>query len=1183
MKQLLTILTLVTVLASCERKQTLFKEIKSAHSNIHFSNEIKEDDNLNVVNYEYLYNGGGVGIGDFNNDSLPDIYFTGNRVPNKLYLNKGNMQFEDVTALSGVGGGGKWCKGVSVIDINNDGMLDIYVNVAVTNPARSRINLLYVCKRIDPVLHIPIYVEMAAEYGLADSSHTQMASFFDFDNDGDLDVYLLINELNENYPNDFRPIKSDGSMPNTDKLLRNDWNETLQHSVFTDVSKQAGITWEGYGLGVSTCDINGDGWKDIYVSNDYLSNNELYINNRNGTFTNRCAEYFKHTSRNAMGNDIADINNDGLPDLIELDMAPADNYRLKMMNNPINYSTFQNSTKFGYMQQYVRNVLQVNQGPRMLGNDSIGEPVFSELGYFSGVAHTDWSWAPLLIDADNDGWRDLLVSNGLPKDMTDLDFMAYRHEAKTKTPIADVLNQLPSVKISNYIFKNNHDLTFSDKTVEWGWHTPTFSTGMGYADFDRDGDLDVVVNNTNMAATLLENKGAQNNRDSSNYLQIQLMGDSSNRNGIGAVIELHHKGQLQLYENNPYRGYLSSVENIAHFGLGKATTIDSVIVYWPGKRMQLLTNVSSNQRLILDVKNYTALYDHTNNTKASGNLLTDVTIETGINYNATETDFIDFSIQRLMPHKLSQYGPSLAAGDLNGDGLDDLVIGGSAPNAATLYVQQATGKFVQQPFAISGKRKLADDEGICLFDADGDGDMDIFIAAGGFENSPGSVAYEDHFYRNDGKGKFTIDSAAIPKNFTSKSCVKAADYDNDGDLDLLIGGRVLPGSYPMPVSSFIYRNNGKGNFTDVTSMVAPALTDIGLLCDAVWSDTDSDGDMDLLLAGEWMPLTIFKNENGKFTSVPLPKLSSLTGWFNSITAADLDNDGDTDYVLGNYGNNGFYQPAQQYPVSVYGKDFDKNESFDAVYSTWLPSGMNATKKEYPAAGRDELIKEMTYMKGRFANYTGYAKTAMKDLFTVDELKGSIQLSSNFAKTGWVENLGNFQYAWHDLPQEIQWSPVFGIAVNDLNNDGNLDIIFSGNDHGMAPTPGRNDAMNGLVLQGDGKGNFNPLSIVQSGFFVPGDGKALIQFVSNNTVRLAASQNQGPLKIFQSRKQAETFIRIMPDDVSAMVTLKNGQKRKEEFYYGSSFLSQSSRFIAVSDAIAAVEIINNKKVNRTLKF
>jgi hypothetical protein len=1175
---------------SCKRNNSLFLLVPSSKSGIHFNNKIVENDSVNPIDLTNIYNGGGVGIGDFNNDGLEDIYFTGNQVANKLYLNKGNFKFQDVTGLAKVNGGGKWCRGISVIDINNDGLMDMYVSATILADSKMRENLLYVNQGIDKD-GIPHFEDKAAEYNLNDSSYSTMAAFFDYDNDGDLDVYITVNEILEDYnPSVYRFKIVDGSFPSTGRLYRNDWNNSLKHPVFVNVTKQAGVTIEGYGHATTIADFNKDGWKDIFVTNDFNSNDLLYINNHDGTFTDKATSYFAHTSANGMGQDVIDINNDGLSDVIELDMNPEDNLRKKMMLGANSYQNYQNSDFYNYQYQYVRNTLQLNQGPRVNEGDSIGDPIFSDIAFFSGIAETDWSWTPLVQDFDNDGFRDIIVTNGYPKDITDRDFISFRQQSSAIASKDFVLGQIPQVKLHNYGFRNNGDITFSNATYDWGMDIPSFSNGGAYVDLDNDGDMDFVINNINDEAFIYKNTLMNNRASDKRYLTVKLIGDSLNRNGFGTWIELYYDGKKQVLEQTPYRGYLSSVQIDAHFGLGNASTIDSVVIKWQNGKEQMLQNIAANQTLTVNIKDATVHEGWELPVLAPNTLFTEVTNAISMNYKDSAKDFVDFNIQKLLPHKFSEYGPSMAVGDVDNNGFDDIVIGGYSGVSPSLLLQQGNGNFLTKKLIANASRenKPWQDMGIALFDADEDGDLDLVTASGGYESKPGSPAYMDKFFINDGKGNFKIDATALPQNLTSKSCIRAADYDHDGDLDLFVAGRVLPHEYPKPVSSFIYRNdskNGKVSFIDVTSSVAMPLINAGLVCDAVFSDFDNDGWQDLVLAGEWMPITFLKNIHGTFKNVTsTSNISDKKGWFTSILPGDFDNDGDIDYIAGNLGLNSFFKANAAHPVSIYAKDFDNNGNYDAIPTIFLPtSQQDTTLKEFPVHTRDDIIKQMISFRSKFQNYKSFANASFDQMFAKDEMKDVLKVQANYFNNSYIRNDGDGKFAITSLPASTQFSCMNGMLSEDFDHDGYLDVLMIGNDYGTDVSVGRYDACNGSLLKGNGKGSFEPMSILKSGWFVPGNAKALVKLrTPNGKCLLVASKNKSSVQAFLYKPAIKT-IAVNPTDVSAVITLKNGQKQKKEFYYGVSFLSQSGRFLNIDENIASISITDSKGNIRQLLF
>jgi hypothetical protein len=1183
LKNLLLFFFAFSILASC-KKATLFEKISSSHSGIKFNNQIVENDSINPLDMLNIYNGGGVGIGDFNNDGLQDIYFIGNAVPNRMYINKGDMQFDDVTTQAGVGGKGGWGRGVAVVDINNDGLKDIYVCNTLLKDSVKRMNLLYVNQGPDKS-GVPHFKEAAKEYGLSINIHSTMASFFDYDNDGDLDMYLTVNEAQAtDNTSSFRPLAKDGSSRSTGRLYRNDYDAALKHPVYKNVSKEAGILIEGYGHATTIADINRDGWKDIYVTNDFLPNNILYINNHNGTFTDRTKEYFKHTATSAMGQDIQDINNDGLADVFELDMDPEDNYRKKMFMPATSYQLYTNFDFYKYQYQYNHNTLQLNQGPRVGQNDSIGAPIFSEISFLSGVAQTDWSWGPMITDFDNDGFRDIIVTNGYPRDVTDHDFLVFRNESYALATKQQILDQIPVVKIPNYAFHNTGKLEFEDVTKNWGLDIPSFSNGAAYADLDNDGTMDMVINNINDEAFIYKNNARSIDGNNNHYLQIQFKGNPQNKDGIGAWADIYYnRGKHQVYENTPYRGYLSTIQNIAHFGLGAVNTIDSVVIKWPDGKQQKLQNVKADQVLKADIANAHTNYNFDAPAINKASLFTEVTGSVGINYIHKDDDFADFNVQKLLPHKLSEYSPAVAVGDVDGNGFDDMIVGGTAKYPAQVFLQQASGKFIQKSLApvVTDRYK---DEGLLLFDADGDGDLDLYVASGGYEQQPGAKSYQDKFYLNNGKGNFTLQTDALPTNYTSKLCVKAVDYNKDGKLDLFVSGRVEPWSYPKPVSSMILRNdsqNGKPKFTDVTATVAKGLKDIGLVCDAAFTDYDNDGWPDLVITGEWMPLTFMKNDHGVFkNTTPATGLANKLGWWNTIAGGDFDHDGDIDYIVGNTGLNTFYKATDEYPVYITAKDFDKNDSYDAFPSLFLKD-QDGKMKEFPAHTRDDVVKQMISMRIKFQNYKKFAVSTMDSVITPEMRKGAVRLKANELRSVYVRNDGRGKLSMIPLPEAAQISQLSGIVVDDFDGDGNLDVALSGNDFGTEVSTGRYDAFNGLMIKGDGKGSFKPLSILQSGIYIPGNGKALVKLRgAQGKYLLAATQYKDALKVFALKKLVNT-VKLKPLDMFAIVKYRNGKIEKKEFYNGGSFLSQSGRFFNIESAMASVTITDNNGHQRNI--
>jgi hypothetical protein len=1150
---------------------------------VRFANQLQETDSANSIFYEYYYNGAGVAIGDVNNDGLPDLFFGANMSKSRLYLNKGNLKFEDITEKCGINTNGKWVTGVSLVDINQDGWLDIYLCVA-GNINQDYHNLLYISNGNRDNL---AFSEKASIVGLNDAGYSTQAEFFDYDRDGDLDAYIVTAAMNIPNKNALRMRKNDGSMSNTDRLYRNDgFDPKTSLPLFHNVSKEAGITWDGFGLGVSVCDINRDGWPDIYVGNDYISNDLLYVNQGDGTFKEMIKDYMKHISNSTMGVDIADFNNDGLVDMLTLDMQPEDYFRKRTMAmNMRTYDRYLKELEAGYSPQYIRNMLQLNNG------EIYGKYTFSEIGQLAGMFETDWSWAPLLADFDNDGYRDLFIGNGIAHDMTNMDFSEFWMKKVRENPslewsvlykiLKTELNKKGNVKKPNVMYRNSGQYAFEDKTVAWGLDRPLYSTGSAFSDLDNDGDLDLVLNNVNDVASVYENTLIKKDSVNKNhhFLAVQLTGDLLNKGGIGAKISIFYGRQQQYYEHFPIRGFQSMVDPEIHFGLGEATLIDSLRIWWPDGKEQFLYKQSCDQVLAL---NHTqAIFSSKQRIVAdkSNKIFMPQAEKSKIDYRHNERQFIDFNIQPLVPHLYSQEGPGIAVGDVNSDGLDDFFVGGSTGYSGQIFFQQKAGNFLSSP--LPGNNNY-EDMGSLFFDADGDGDQDLYVVSGGSGLPPGNQFYADRLYINNGKGEFETDKNALPDFRVCGSQVTASDFDRDGDLDLFVCGRVDLEHYPLPPRSFLLRNDSKGKnirFTDVTGQVCRDLEKPGLVAAALWTDFDRDGWTDLILAGEWMPLTFFKNNRGNLVNVTSSTgLENYTGWWNSITAADFDGDGDIDYAAGNLGLNTQYKVSQQQPMRIMAKDFDRNGTLDPVCSYFVQG------KSYPIYQRNVLLQQIPSLKNKFKTYEDYAKATMDDIFPENSMKGAYIRDSRFFESAWIENLGNGSFRIHALPVEAQTAPVFGMLADDFNADGNTDLLLVGNSYSSNIYDGQYDAFIGLLLEGNGKGGFSPVLGRESGFFVDGDAKGMAELtMSDGSSLILAAQNSNYLKVFRTTGSSRHIIRLGKDDVCADLTYKNGKKEHREFYYGSGYLSESSRVLRVPEGIVSVSITNYKQETRKISI
>jgi hypothetical protein len=1104
------LISTLLLLAACSRKSepAIFRLLSPSETGIDFANTITATDSFNIQTDVYIYNGAGVAVGDIDNDGLPDIFFSGNMVSSRLYRNKGSMRFEDITKAAGVATH-RWATGVSMVDINNDGYLDIYVSVS--GPGHSqpadRANLLFVNNGNRT------FTEEAERYGIADTGFTTHAAFLDYDRDGCLDLFLL-----NNSPKDFtrgvasHPTAMRETTPGSVNQLYHNDCPAGKSGHFTNVSAQAGILREaGYGLGVAVGDLNGDGWPDIYVSNDGMPNDVLYLNNRDGTFTNIAGKSLKHTSQAGMGVDVADFNNDGREDILQVDMLPSDLARRKRTNGTTTMGTFIDAQRRGYRIDYSQNALQLNDAVTV---DSV--PLFSEISRLAGVSATDWSWSALFADFDNDGYKDIFIGNGYPKAVNDLDYMAPAFGAMRNGYTAAarrMLRALPAYEFSNFVFRNNGDLTFTNKTKAWGMDQSSVSYGAAYADLNNDGKLDLVVNNMNGPAFVYENVLPQSNAQ--HYLEIRLDGEPPRTRtaAIGSQVIVTAGGSKQYFYISPYRGFMSSMDDRLHVGLGRASRADSLEIRWPNGTRELLINVPADQLLVVKQTPAQQLERSAPIQPVAGMKgWFEPAHLSGLAYKQPPHLQADFTVQPLLPYLPSAHGPAIAVGDVNGDGLDDIYVGGAAGIAGKLLIQQKDGSFREsgegQPWETD---KAYDDWSAVFFDANGDGRPDLYVASGSYIETTSSPLLQDRLYVNRGDGKFARDFRALPPMLTSKSVVRVGDFNSDGRPDVFVGGRLTPRKYPYPTRSYILRNDGGGHFTDVTQEVAPNLiTPGGMITDAAWVDFDGDGHLDLVTVGEWMPIQFLKNDGSRFADVSQStQLPPSRGWWQSIAIGDFDGDGRPDIVAGNLGLNYTYTTSKDTTFEIYASSFTGNQRTDVVVAERIKD------ISYPLMGLAPLGQSIYTTAVRFPTFGSFAGASLNQLLGREQLSQALHYEADTFASVVLRNEGGGKFRMSELPSLAQISPVKGIVVRDVDGDGHLDLIVAGNLYETEPNTPRADAGNGLWLRGDGKGHFVPVLSYQSGFLAPLDVSGLY------TLRTAT----GPAVVVANVADSLQFFRI----------------------------------------------------------